>query len=303
MSNHKPLSPGAIRILMQTPARRALQVAQDAARRAAANPDSLAEVPAGARLPLPGRPQEPTSVPMNVPVPAGHQGQSSGPPRFGSAPELVHEPGGDVARELLTPGFQIIEFQKRSLPEQGMFLPSVSPQSPFQWELGAFVVPRNTAFLLFDYEFAVYRPSGLDPGDSIKAAPGRFTGNMGFDLTLDGRRLSNLMYELDPVAISATRESFADPTAPNAGAFNSAAANSFASTAGIGTSLLPVRPNVQGARGAPFTLIANETTRVALSCVIFRALTSPINFVEGTASGYLLQEATAMALINRLRPR
>jgi hypothetical protein len=289
-----------VHLLPRTEAQRTLELARQQARRSAVNPQSLATLPAGQTQPMPGTLPSPESTYF---VQGGREGQSAGPSGLGQEPQLFHQPGGDIVEGLVHPTFGIIERLFRKLPEESFFLPSVSARKPVQFGIGSFQVPESTAFWLWDYEFSIYRPSGIDPGDTIKAAEGRFSGFMGFDITFNGRRLSDLRYELDPTPITLQREEFENFLAPSASAFTQQAANSFASTASPGLSLLPVRSQVQGARDAPFVLIAENGTDVALSCVIFRPITSPIAFVEGRMGGYLVQDQTASALVNRVRPR
>ncbi len=233
-------------------------------------------------------------------------GQQAGVPGFGEAPVLVHEPGGAVVHDLLHPAFSIFEKMDRVLPEEGWFDPDLNPQSPIQFQLGAFKVPSGQALWLFDYQFQVYRPSGVDPGDFIPAAPGRFSNQLGFDVTVSGRREGNLSFQLVPQAVSLTRQAFAPPTgtgARTADQFARAAAGSFASTASPGNSLLPVRPNMQGPRGMPFTFVVGEGSVVALNVVIFKTVRAPISAIEGRQAGYLIQTNESDALINRVRPR
>jgi len=240
-----------------------------------------------------------------LPAPAGpeSQGQESGPPGLDMEPGYVHEPGGDWLNGLLHPQINIFEELYRVLPDDSWFQPSVTPTSPVQFELGSFTVPQSQQLWIYDYEFSVYRMSGSDPGDYVKAEAGRFAGQMGFDVTINGRRLSHLLYQLDPNPVPVTRQSFNPQGQANQADFSRAAVGSFASTASPGLSLLPVRRAVQGAENAPFTLIARQGDRVALSCVIFRRILSPIATIEARHGGFLLQTNLAETLINRLRPR
>ena len=236
----------------------------------------------------------------------GLAGQQAGPPGFGPEPITVQQPGGDLLNKIQHPAFDLFEHLFRVLPEQGWFSPSVTPKRPIKFELGSFTVPVSNFFLLTDYEFTPLRQSGVDPYDFVYAEDGRFSGFMGFDITVSGRRLSNLFYQLDPAPVSFSKQSF-DVVSTVGGrrtaAFNSAAANSFASVAGVGTSLLPVRPNVQGSRGMPFTLLAGPGSTVSLSCVIFRRVTAPLAGIQGTMSGYTIHQNTALSLLERIRPR
>jgi hypothetical protein len=234
-------------------------------------------------------------------------GQEAGTPGQGAPPSLVHAPGGALVEGLLHPSFSILERLYRVLPDEGWFSPAVSPTRPIQFELGSFLVPENQSLWLFDYEFTVFRPSGVDPGDFVAAAAGRFSNVMGFDVTISGSRASNLAYGLDPAPVSLTRQAFAAPPSPfgptPTADFNRAAVNSFASTASPGTSLLPVRSTVQGPRDAPFTLVARQGSQVSLSCVIFNTVTAPIAAIQGQLAGYLLHTNLSESLLNRVRPR
>jgi hypothetical protein len=244
-------------------------------------------------------------------------GQQAGVPGMGDAPELRHEPGASVlANKLLHPAFQIMEREYRALPEQGWFTPDVNPKRPIEFQLGSFEVPRNQALWLTDYQFQVFRPSGVDPGDFVVAAPGRFSNQIGFDISARGKRQSNISYQLDPQPVFQGRPEYQPQITPPSGffagpgpgtgaadPFNNAAARTFASTASPGTSLLPRRPNVQGPRGGPFTFVVGEGAAVSLNVVIFNALTSPIAAIGGRLAGYLLHVNLSSALLQRVRPR
>jgi len=238
-------------------------------------------------------------------------GQQSGVPGMGDAPALYHEPGASVlANKLLHPAFQIMEREFRALPEEGWFNPDVNPKRPIEFQLGSFEVPRNQHLWLTDYQFQVFRPSGVDPGDFVVAAPGRFSNQMGFDVSARGKRQSNISYQLDPQPVFQGRPEFQPaippPSGRGAGAadpFNNAAARTFASTASPGTSLLPRRPNVQGPRGGPFTFVVAEGSAISLNVVIFNSITSPIAAIGGRMAGYLLHTNLSSALLNRVRPR
>lgn len=240
------------------------------------------------------------------------EGQQTGVPGMGPAPELRHEPAKGVFTKFLHPGFTIFEQLRRALPEEGWFDSSINPQNPFQFQLGAFTVPPGVALWLFDYEFTIYRPSGVDPGDFVRAENGRFSNQIGFDITVSRKRDANISFQLDPQPVSVSRQEFERAVPEVSGrrgaqqptsAFDRAGANSFASTAGAGTSLLPARPNRFGPRDGPWTLIADEGAKVALNVVIFNRVRAPISTIEGRQAGYLLNRQVTSSLINRVRPR
>jgi len=232
-------------------------------------------------------------------------GQEAGPVGMGPAPPLVHQPGNGVISRLLHPAFVIQERVWRSLPEEGWYNASLQPERPIEFQLGSFKVPAGMALWLFDYEFSVARLSGLDPGDFVIAEDGRFANQMGFDLTISGSRKADIVYQLDPSPVSLTREEFNPPpnARPVAAQFDRARAGSFASTASPGTALLPARRQMQGPSNGPFTFIAKEGDEVALNCVIFNTLRSPLAFIEGREAGYLIHDSVSEALLNRVRPR
>ena len=251
------------------------------------------------------------AVGKGVPQPTADTGQGVGPPGTGREPDLVHEPGGEALFGLQPDGFNTIEELYRTLPDDSWFLSTVTPSSPIQFEIGAFQVPQSQNYWMFDYEFSLFRFSGVDAGDMIKAERGRFSGVLGFDLTINGQRPSHLLYQLDPQPAQIQKSSFGPNPQGNASAvpvnnvaaFNRSSASSFAAAASQGLSVLPVRRQVQGAAGVPFTMVVRENERVALSIVIFKRIKTPIAAVEARHGGYLLQSNLSQSLIQRVRPR
>jgi hypothetical protein len=217
-------------------------------------------------------------------------------------PALIHEPGGDVMRRLEHPAFTTLERLRRIGPPAtgSWFNPSVSPTNPVQFDILSFEVPRGQQAWIFDYSFSVYRQSGVDPADLIKAEDGRFANQIGFDVQVDGARIGAIQYGLIPIPQPTLRPQFSSVTSQAPSTINP---NDYAGPASQGLSLLPSREGVAGARGAPFTIIANEGQRVNLSCVIFRRLRSAVGAIEGRIGGYLLASNFATALVNRMRPR
>lgn len=233
----------------------------------------------------------------------GKAGQQGGPPGLGAEPVLIHQPGGELLAKVQHPAFDTFERLFRVLPEEGWFNPGLSPRRPIKFEFGSFTVPASSFFILMDYEFTPLRQSGVDPYDFVYAEDGRFSGFMGFDVTVSGRRMSNMFYQLDPAPVSFERSSFQPLGRRGTLAFNSANANAFGNVSGQGSSLLPVRPSVQGARGMPFTLLAGPGSVVALSCVIFRRVTAPLAGIQASMSGYTIHSNTMNSLLERIRPR
>lgn len=257
-------------------------------------------------------PRKPLDV---APAPLRVYGQEAGTPGQGPAPIDVLLPGGDLLKQFLHPSITILDQLFRTLPEDTWYSPTVSPTQPVQFELGSFKVPPGVQLWIQNYDFAIFRQSGADPGDFVRCEDERFSGCLGFDLTLDGKRPASLSFQLDPQQAVVSRQQFEPPLTtfrgrrgPQTGAvpaqFNRSNVNSFASTANPGTSLLPARPGRIGPEVPnPFTYVARENVSVALSCVIFRPIPSPVVFIQGEIKGYLIQTNAADAFQNRLRPR
>ena len=254
-------------------------------------------LPRGGRGPLRGRTD-------------GQHGLGSGPPGSRVAPPPVLQAGGQALFAQQSPIFNTIERLRRSLPEEGWFEETMSPDKPYIWTILSYEVPEGQSLWLTDYEFSVGRQSGIDAGDFVYAEDGRFSGVMAFDVNINGlTRTNNLAYGLDPQPIPLDRQEFDVPVRGiiiEAGAtpaeFSTAAAQSFASPAGVGNSALPVRPNVQGARKGPFTLVVGENNTVVLRGIVFRPVRTPIAFVEARFGGFTLHTNLSETLIERMRP-
>ncbi|MBW2672241.1 MAG: hypothetical protein JRD89_02345 [Deltaproteobacteria bacterium] len=217
---------------------------------------------------------------------------------------LQHAPGGALLAGLQHPSFTTVEQLFRVGPEDSWFAQNVRPDKPVKFELGSFTVPDGITFLVTDYVFSALRQSGADPFDFVVAAPYRYSGYLGFDITVNRTRLSTLFYQLDPAPAQLFRQSFVPAGSRVTQAqFNSSRANRFGSTSGEGTALLPPRPNVQGPRNMPFTMVAGPGSSVSLTCVIFRRIMTPLAGIQGSVSGYTVPSTVMSSLFNRVRPR
>lgn len=249
------------------------------------------------------------------PPPAPYPGEGVTP---GCGAERVHLAGGALNSLLVNP--EVVPFEQlyRRLPEEGMFLDSVSPEEPFTFELGAFRVPQTFSLLLFDLRPDIYRFSGVDAGDTVPVEARRFSSIMGFQISVDQRQPGNLLYQLDPVPIQTFQQAFTSPLTPgsaeippalaaalgaqNGSQFDISAASSFASAAGAGTSLLPQRPHRPGALSVPYTLYARSGSTVQIRCVIFNPIPSPIAFIEYDIAGMLVPDAYLNSLTECMKP-
>ena len=240
----------------------------------------------------------------------GAAGQEAGIPGMQPEPALQHMPGGALLEGIQHPAFTTVEHLFRVLPNDSWTSIDRAPDNPVVFELGAVTVPSGMVVMVTDYVFTALRQSGVDPYDFVAAEPYRFSGYMGFFLTVGGRIPNDLFYQLDPAPQQFQRQSYDAPVGGGPGFgpaqqrnFNVAAANSFGNVGGAGNSLLPVRPNVQGPRGQPFTIVAQAGDKIALSCVIFRRVMAPLAGIQGSVSGYKIHQQAFYPLQNRTRPR
>lgn len=236
--------------------------------------------------------------PVGIPAPHGVPGQQADP-----AP--MHQPGGNLLLQLLDESVTPFEHLHRVLPDEAWFTSNVSPSAPINAEIGAYQVPKGLHLWLFDYEFIVGVFSGLDAGDTREAEDGRFGTQLGFDLAVNGRRRSDLLFQLDPVPVSVNRQSF-DPkvgTPQRVDAFTRATFQSFGSNTQAGTSLLPARRKRQGALSVPFVIVANQEERVSMVVVIFNPVTTPLPYIQASISGILVPVNLSIEYQQRMRPK
>jgi hypothetical protein len=230
--------------------------------------------------------------------------------------QRVQLAGGAFNSLLVHPSILPFEQLYRRLPEEGMFLDSVSPETPFAFELGAFRVPNSFTALLFDLRPDIYRFSGVDPGDTVPVEARRFSSILGFEITIDQHHVGNVLFQIDPVPIQTSPQAFTAPVNPGElppaiaaalglapqSVFNIAQASSFANAAGAGESLLPQRPTRYGPLSVPFTLYARSGQTVQVRCVIFRPIPSPIAFIEYDIAGILMPEEWVDGMSECLKP-
>jgi hypothetical protein len=254
--------------------------------------------------------------PVNAPVlrpglgdaPPGYPEPGGGSEWGCNAAQRVQLAGGALNSLMVHPTIEPFEQLYRRLPEEGMFLDTVSPETPFAFEMGAFQVPNDFALLLFDLRPDIYRFSGIDPGDTVPVEARRFSSIMGFEVTVDQQHAGNLLFQIDPVPIQTFPQAFTParfgeiPAGQLGARLNITAASSFANAAGAGQSLLPQRPTRYGPLSVPFTLYARSGQTVQLRCIVFRQLTSPIAFIEFDMAGILMPELWLTSMIECSKP-
>lgn len=239
----------------------------------------------------------------------------------------VAQAGGAISQLLVHPSFVPFEQLFRKLPEQGVF--TATPERNFIFELGAFEVPQQMAFVMLDYSFNIHRLSGAAAGDTVPIESQRLATLMGYDVKINETRKGNLLYELDPQPIQATQEAFAPqqtggtilsappvaipgvlPIFPDGAGPQPASPAQFAvanfqrvaNPAGPGLSLLPQRPQRQGARDVPFTYVATENQRVSFQTVIFKPIPIPLAFFEVDVTGMLVPQNVLSDMFEGMKP-
>lgn len=239
----------------------------------------------------------------------------------------VAQAGGAISQLLVHPSFVPFEQLYRKLPEQGVF--TATPERNFVFELGAFRIPQQMAFVLLDYSFNIHRLSGAAAGDTVPIERQRLATLLGYDVKISETRKGNLLFELDPQPIEATQNAFAPnqtggiilnaappdrpgivPVFPSGSGPQPATPSQFASAnfqrvaspAGPGLSLLPQRPGRQGARDVPFTFVAYENQVVSFQVVIFKPIPIPLAFFEVDAAGMLVPQNLLADMFEGMRP-
>jgi hypothetical protein len=241
----------------------------------------------------------PAGYPRATPLNPERLRQLPGPER--DAIQRVLQAGGSLSSRLTHPTLQFFEQLWRRLPEQGIFSASLNFTNPLSIPMGSFRVPRTQALLLFDLRPDVYTFSGVDPFDWVPVTSRRFAGQMGWDITIDGQRLANTLYELNPVA--RTQDNPTPSTTPASVAsqaeFSRVRAAQFGTSLGAGTALQPQRPERYGPRELPLTLWVKEGSTFAASAAIFRRILFPVAFFEFDLAGILMPAELATSLFQQ----
>jgi hypothetical protein len=263
--------------------------------------------------------------PALVPRPHGQQGPPPAPATIVGACNSVRvtQAGGALASLLMHPTFVPLEHLYRKLPEASMF--AATPEAPFKYELGAFSIPNSMAFVFVDYKFRLFRLSGAAAGDTVPLEDERLSTVMGFDVDISSYRQGQLFYEIDPVAVTATREGTSTTSGGSVGApsentdfradfpsgglpratqeqFTTAQFVRSAQPAGAGASLLPQTSQRQGPLPLPFSLYVKSGQTVRFFGIVFRPIPIPIAFTEVSVTGLLMPQNTLDAMLNGLKP-
>jgi len=226
-------------------------------------------------------------------------------PEDPSRPQRVYLAGASLNQIIQHPSVTPFERLWRRLPEQGIHSSLVSPERPFTLEMGSFQVPQEMTLFIFDYRPDVYRFSGQDPNDILPAEDRRFSGQMGWNISINGTIPGNIQYELQPIPRqtlpSAYIKRILSPGEflPET-AFNITRANQFGAAAGSALGTLPQRHQRYGAQDVPFTLCVYENQIFQANAKVFEPILTPIGAFEFDVGGYLLNKTVADKILRDL---
>lgn len=220
---------------------------------------------------------------------------------------------GNFISSLVTPkSITPLERLFRKNAVSGVF--TASPTRPFRFELGTLDVPQSMSFVLLDYRYAIYAPSGVAAGDTYELEDGRISTSVGYDLTFSGSRMADIAYQLEPVDPQPSVASSFSPDS-NAGSipgngisgvppslFDQIRADSSAASANVALSTQPQRHRRDAQLAMPFTYIVAANKRVSLSVVVFRPIPFPISFFQGELSGFLIAQQALDAFMDKVVP-
>jgi hypothetical protein len=220
--------------------------------------------------------------------------------------------GGQLVSYLKPESIIPLEYVFRRLPIDGIF--QATPSTPCQFEMGSIKVPQLMGFVVLDYRFAIYRPSGIVAGEFVELEQNRLPTQVGWNLEADNNRQGNFRYELNPVPpFEKSNPAYQPP--PNPGYIPGtpvavpASDDQFmqarftAAQSGTGDlSLMPQRHHRQGLLHVPAPWILHSTQTLIPSCHIFRAVTIPIAFFEVEIFGFMLPDGQLDAMQRAIAP-
>lgn len=242
--------------------------------------------------------------------------------------------GGDVVARLLSKSFTPFERRFRKVPPAGAYL-QASADSPVSFELGSYPVPTSQALFVADYSFQAFRV-GPSSGDPIPLEPERLSTSLGY--VIGGRSMSQVdaALQLLPTPVQDSQQQVLNqntlqvpwasslpvfdlastfglgltgPAGP-AGSFpgypeNPTTFNQAAGTVPSPSTGSPVLPQSRlrvGARDMPFALYFTSSDSVQLLATVYSPLTTPLAYIEGVVSGFLVNSSTLESLLHGVRP-
>ena len=218
---------------------------------------------------------------------------------------------GNKIGTLITPtNVTPLERLFRRFPEEGTL--TASPSQPFSFEIGAISVPAQMSFVLLDWRFAIYVPSGIAAGDSRELEDRRLSQQVAYDVKFTDTRPDNVSFQIDPSYPAPATSTFAPMS--NAGVIPGNGISgvpqslfdqlrtSSASTRTAGLSARPQRHRRDSQLEMPFTYVVSENRRVNFEVSIFRPIPIPIAFFEVEACGFFIGQNAIQDFVESIRP-
>lgn len=226
------------------------------------------------------------------------------------AADRVMLAGGQLASYITPTAITPLEFLWRKLPPDGIF--TATPQTPVQFDLGSFEVPQSQGFVLLDYRFDIYRPSGAAAGDFVPLEENRLPTQVGWNLRSNANIQGNYHYELNPSAPAQAAPAY--QSNPNYGLIPGGPAQPAtndrfeqaryleAQAASGDLSLMPQRHHRQGLLHVPAPWLLHSNQSITPSCHVMRAIQIPIAFFEVSIFGFLMPDNDLLELQKALAP-
>jgi hypothetical protein len=221
--------------------------------------------------------------------------------------------GGELMKLLNHPTITPLERIFRRIPPAGPF--TATPAAPVFFELGALEVPKQMVFVLLEYRFAVYIPSGVVAGDFEELEDRRLSTSVGYDVLFTEKRRDNVRYELTPsLPRTDTTETFAPGNNPgfipgqglstvDASVFQRLRSSNTRNTVGSALSTLPQRHRREAQLGGmPFTYVVPSGQRVNFQTKIFQGIPFPVAFFESEMSGMFMPANTLHEFLKTIAP-
>ncbi len=234
----------------------------------------------------------------------------------GQAPvNRVQLAGGILESYIMHDSIIPLEWQFRKLPPSGIAVATAS--EPAKVTLGTFMVPKDMAFVLLDYRFDIYRPSGAAVGDFVPLEERRLSTQIGWTITSSGKYQGNTHYELLPSQATPNTASMKFfPSNPNAGIipgfsppvaeqaqFDQARFSNMQAPSAGGLAMLPQRHHREGLMKVPYSWYINQNERLEVQAVIFGAVPIPIAFFEAEITGILVSQNAMKAFLENAAPQ
>lgn len=246
--------------------------------------------------------------------------------------------GGCLSGSLLPEVFTPLEHVFRKLPQEGIY--EATRQRPYQFEMGAFTVPRSMGFIFSEYNFQIFRQNGAVAGDAVPVEDRRLSLQVGYDVNIDRSRRGNIEVQIVPILPSeidkmaaagvvtpptvdfqAPQVTFPQqvvagvvlpnvygaPGAPGTGVSPQTGwevqdAQSHIDASAAGSALLPQESKVQGPSQCPFTYILNANQSVQLRITVFAPVRIPVAFFESRILGYVVPKNAMASFLKGIDP-